>query len=303
MNHIEDNEGLFPIRTVSDITGVNSVTLRAWERRYGLIKPHRTDKGHRLYTQEDIELIQQVLELIDEGIPISRIRAVVEQTKTASFANTDEVDNWQPYIDAVIDAITQFNEIAIERIYNEVLSIYPVDIVTRKLIVPLLKTLGERWESKQGNVAEEHFFGVYLRNKLGARFHHRQQHYNGPKLVAACLPNEQHEIGLLLFALTAHERGFQVILLGGNMPIEELAIVVKKTRADAVVLSGSVPIADNQIFTKIKQLISDIEIPVFIGGKTATRYQTELRDIKAIPAGDDLVSGIKLIRTTLSKSN
>lgn len=298
----ENATGFFPIRTVSDITGVNSVTLRAWERRYGLIKPHRTAKGHRLYTQEDIELIQQILELIDEGIPISRVRAVVQQTKTAATSHVDETDNWQPHINAIIQAISEFNEIAIERVYNEVLSIYPVDVVTRKLIVPLLKTLGDRWESKQGSVAEEHFFGVYLRNKLGARFHHRQHHNTGPKLVAACLPDEQHEIGLLLFALAAHERGFQIVLLGGNMPIEDLSTVVKKTRADAVVLSGSMPINDPGIFSNIEKLGSEIDGPVFIGGRAATIYHDELVRIHAIPAGDDLVDGLKLIRNTLLKN-
>lgn len=293
--------GFFPIRTVSDITGVNSVTLRAWERRYGLIKPHRTAKGHRLYTQEDIELIQQILELIDEGIPISRVRAVVQQTQATEISTTDEVDIWQTHIASIIHAISEFNELGIERIYNEVLSLYPVDVVTRQLIMPLLKVLGDRWASQQGSVAEEHFFGVFLRNKLGARFHHRQQHNSGPKLVAACLPNEQHEIGLLLFALAAHERGFQIILLGGNMPIEELPTVVKKTRADAVVLSGSMPMDDKQIFFKIQQLVADTGLPVFVGGRAATTYKNELLRIKAIPAGDELVDGLKLIRNTLIK--
>lgn len=297
----EQTSGFFPIRKVSDITGVNSVTLRAWERRYGLIKPQRTAKGHRLYTQEDIELIQQILELIDEGIPISRVRALVQQTKTAATSTTDSVDIWQTHMNAIIQAISEFNELGIERIYNEVLSLYPVDVVTRQLILPLLKVLGERWASKQGSIAEEHFFGVFLRNKLGARFHHRQQHNSGPKLVAACLPNEEHEIGLLLFALAAHERGFQIILLGSNMPIEELPTVVKKTRADAVVLSGSMPINDKEIFFKIQKLGTDTGLPVFVGGRAATTCNNELLRIKAIPAGDELVDGLKLIRNTLIK--
>ena len=151
-------------------------------------------------------------------------------------------------------------------------------------------------------MAEEHFFGVYLRNKLGARFHHRQHYNTGPKLVAACLPNEQHEIGLLLFALAAHERGFQIVLLGGNMPIEELATVVKKTKADAVVLSGSMLINDENIFSTIQRLVSDIDSPVFIGGRAATKYQNELARIHAIPAGDDLLDGLKIIRNTLIKN-
>ena len=66
-----EEAGYFPIRTVSSLTGVNAVTLRAWERRHGLIKPHRTPKGHRLYTREDIHRIHRILSLLDAGYAIS----------------------------------------------------------------------------------------------------------------------------------------------------------------------------------------------------------------------------------------
>ena len=69
---------LFPIGTVSEQTGVNSVTLRAWERRYGLLKPHRTPKGHRLYSEHDVERVKQVLVLLEQGIPVSRVRDVLD---------------------------------------------------------------------------------------------------------------------------------------------------------------------------------------------------------------------------------
>ena len=72
--NLSGEEELYPIRTVSSLTGVNSITLRAWERRYGLITPIRTPKGHRLYTQNDIDLIQQVLELLEKGISIGQVK-------------------------------------------------------------------------------------------------------------------------------------------------------------------------------------------------------------------------------------
>ena len=87
-------------------------------------------------------------------------------------------------------------------------------------------------------MAEEHFFGFYLRNKLGARFHHRPQTQTGPRLMLACLPGDLHEIGLLLFALEACDHGFQTVLLGANMPLDELPAAVNKTKSEALVLSG-----------------------------------------------------------------
>ncbi|MES9930293.1 MAG: MerR family transcriptional regulator, partial [Candidatus Thiodiazotropha sp. 6PDIVS] len=66
--------GYYPIRKVAELTGINPVTLRAWERRYGLIKPERTPKGHRLYTDEHIQLIRRIIGLIDKGISIGQVR-------------------------------------------------------------------------------------------------------------------------------------------------------------------------------------------------------------------------------------
>ena len=76
-----DESELFPIRTVASLTGVNAITLRAWERRYGLIKPVRTDSGHRLYTQVDIDTIHQVVALLDKGVAISQVRNALGETE------------------------------------------------------------------------------------------------------------------------------------------------------------------------------------------------------------------------------
>ncbi|HWS03208.1 MAG TPA: MerR family transcriptional regulator, partial [Gammaproteobacteria bacterium] len=72
--------GRFPIRTVANLTGVNPVTLRAWERRYQLLRPERTAKGHRLYSQQDVERIRKVLDLLDRGIAISQVTGLLEES-------------------------------------------------------------------------------------------------------------------------------------------------------------------------------------------------------------------------------
>lgn len=74
-----NHTGLFPIRHVCAETGINPVTLRAWERRYGLIQPVRTAKGHRLYSAEDIVRIRRIFSLIEEGVAVSQVGRVLEQ--------------------------------------------------------------------------------------------------------------------------------------------------------------------------------------------------------------------------------
>ena len=290
-------QNLFPIRTVASLTGVNSITLRAWEKRYGLIKPVRTAKGHRLYTQQNIDLINEVVALLAKGIPISQVSRTLQQRHEAREENGN--DSWRDDLNRMISAISRFDEDALNKIYNDVLALYPIDIVTQKLMIPLLEEVGRRWETAEGSVAEEHFFGVFLRNKLGARFHHGMTHASGPRILAACLPGENHENGLLLFALSAQARGLRVTLLGANMPVEELSIAAARSGSEAIVLSGSVHLDLKGLLRDIETLVKSVDVPVFIGGKTSSIFFDDIVRIGAIPLGDDISHGIKRIVSEL----
>jgi DNA-binding transcriptional MerR regulator len=291
----------FPIRTVSEITGVNAVTLRAWERRYGLIKPSRTPKGHRLYTRDDIRLIQDVLDRLAQGMSISQItRQLLEQPAGPDAENEDA---WGPYIRRMIDAITRFDEHELETVYNDAMSLYPVDVVTTRLILPLLEQLGERWQDRQGGIAEEHFFSVYLRNKLGARFHHQNLKNSGPRLVVACLPGEHHEFGILLFALMAHSKGYQIILLGSDLPIGELGHAAERTASKGIVLAGSAALDCEHLFNDIRSLTDGLDIPVFIGGEVAYRCRDQVSKAGAVSLGHDLNVGLYTISRQLDRTN
>jgi DNA-binding transcriptional MerR regulator/methylmalonyl-CoA mutase cobalamin-binding subunit len=296
MTEQQYNEGLYPIGTVSEITGVNAVTLRAWERRYGLIQPERTPKGHRMYSQTDVDKIQHIVAQLGRGIAISR---VAESLYVEPASESAEADVWKTYQTRMIEAISQFDENVLDAIYNEAMSLYPVDIVTRQLLMPLLTSLGERWKTTNGSVAEEHFFSVFMRNKLGARFHHRNKRNTGPRLIAACLPGEQHEFGLLLFALAAHARGYRLILLGADLPLEELAHVVGRTRSDGVVLSGSVQLDASMLQERLEELAQVSSIPVFIGGHVAENYRDEIEAAGAVPLPEDLFATFRIINSVL----
>ena len=194
---------LFPIRTVSTLTGVNPVTLRAWERRHGLIRPVRTPSGHRLYGHEQIESIHRILGLLKRGLPISQVARALATPAGSSRAG-GQIGYWRELCELLVAATARFDEQELERVYASALSLHPVEAVTDRLLLPVLRELGRRWESGEGSIAQEHFFSGYVRDKLGARFHHRTRHDRGPRILAACLHEEQHEIGLLVFALAAH---------------------------------------------------------------------------------------------------
>ena len=300
----EQSAGLFPIRTVSELTGVNSITLRAWESRYGLIEPVRKASGHRLYTQEHIDLINRVVGLLDRGMRIGQAKAeILSGSDSESSVDDERQNNWRRYINGMIAAIIRFDEHALERTYADALSHYPVRLVTEKLLTPALKEIGERWVSGKGSIAEEHFFGLYLRNKLGARFHHRAQNQTGPKLLMACLPGDLHEIGLLLFALDACDHGFQTILLGANMPLDEFPDAVKKTECDAIVLSGTIEPGDEVIRQFLPRLVEKLKVPVFIGGNVVASNFDDLKKSGVHLIGTDIDMGIKQIKQCLNTTS
>jgi DNA-binding transcriptional MerR regulator len=303
----EENQALYPIRTVSALTGVNPVTLRAWERRYGLIKPKRTPKGHRLYADIDIERIHRILELLKQGIPISQtrqllaseprpIRPVGDPAPTAG-----DQDPWGDYQNRMHGAVARFDELALDAAYNDALSLYPVDLVTRLLVMPLLRRLRERWETEPAGPAEAHFFNAYMRNKLGARFHHQSNRSQGPKLIAAGLPGEYDEIELLLFALSALTHGYRVVLLGGNTPLKPLTLAQQRADARGLVMYGSIQPAPALINTHLASLTQNLEVPVFLGGETAQHHTQSIRKAGAVPLPSDMGAALLAIDAQLRR--
>ncbi len=291
----EKSAELYPIRTVANITGINSVTLRAWERRYQLIQPLRTETGHRLYSQTDIDKINKAAALLEKGISISQAAQILLNNNGSQLVPGLTISTWQNYRDNIIHATSQFNEPLLEETYQHALSLYPIQTVTRMLIIPSLQELGNRWQTAKTGIAEEHFFSVFLRNKLGARFHHRSRNNNGPKLLGACLPNESHEIGLLLFALAADEKNYQQILLGANMPIKELKAASLESKVDAIVLSGKSETDMQTIKSNLTELASNINLPVFVGGHVSTLFADMIKDTGCIALGDDIDQAISIL--------
>ena len=162
-------------------------------------------------------------------------------------------------------AVARYDDDELEEVYSQALSLYPIETVTERLLLPVLQEVGRRWKSGEGTVAEEHFFSVFVRNKLGARFHHRARTRTGPRILAACLPDEQHELGLLIFALAAHDRGLRVVMLAAQTPLEELP---SRRAARAAMPSCWLRhlATGRRDQGKTSALVRVAEVPVFVGG-------------------------------------
>jgi DNA-binding transcriptional MerR regulator len=294
-------EKLYTIGTVAKLTGVGAITLRAWERRYGLIEPIRKESGHRLYTRHHIDQINRITALTQQGLRISQVTPqMLESELQETAAESDAGDAWSQHLNSMVGAVVSYDEDRLEEIYNGVLSLYPIGVVTQKLLTPLLRELGRRWESGAGGIAEEHFFAFYLRNKLGARYHHRARGNTGPLLLIAGLPGEHHEFGLLLFSLAAHEAGYRIIPLGADMPLGELAAVARKKACSAIVLSGALEPSAQVLDTDLPRLVRSAGMPVLVGGLSSV-YACEAIDRAGAEAlGRDIDHGLERLADVLS---
>jgi MerR family transcriptional regulator, light-induced transcriptional regulator len=289
---------MLSIKTVCALTGVNPITLRAWERRYGLVHPERTPKGHRLYTHDDVDRIRRVLALTRDGVAISQVKEALDAEPAAVSPQAGK-GPWPEYRRRFAAAIAAFDETALEAIYTEALALHAVNTVDRMLLMPMLEELGNRWEKVAGGVAEEHFFSAYIRNKLGARFHHRRALEGGPKVLAACAPGEQHEIGLLLFALAAHDAGLRVVMLGPNVPFAETAAAARAAQCDAIVISNAIERDSADFYAELKALVSAVKRPVYVGGNAAARREKAMRATGAVPLPASIESAVRRLATEI----
>lgn len=297
---IAESQELFPISRVAEATGVPAVTLRAWERRYGFLRPLRTESGRRLFSVEHIGLIRRVLGLLDAGVPVGRVESILEaeQHRETGLPRA----TWENYQEQMYQAIVDFDERRLDGIYNEALASHSIDAVTRELILPVMRRTGKAWQADVAGIAEEHFFSLYIRNKLGSRWHHGEPPTGGRRMVASCLPGDQHEYGLMLFALTARARGLDLILLGGDTPLEALPTVVQRARAAGVVLSSTIQPGWQLIEVDIRKLVEAIAVPVFVGGGGVSELDVALREVGAVPVGSELSAGVEKIHKFLAVS-
>ena len=131
----------FPIRELSARTKVNTVTIRAWERRYGLLNPERTNKGHRLYSENDVATIEKILSLVARGVPLGKVKSLL--TEDSLDEGYDTADTWAEPIVKLVDAIQGYSSSRIEHLIDEYFLNYPPSICREQLIEPSLERLAQ----------------------------------------------------------------------------------------------------------------------------------------------------------------
>ncbi|PVZ66399.1 MerR family transcriptional regulator [Pelagibaculum spongiae] len=156
------------ITELSEITTINAVTLRAWERRYGLLNPRRSSKGHRFYTQQDLQLIQAIQQWLARGVPIGKVKPLVAKDKltTESEAESDSGDLWQDNLSQLLDSLEQLNLDAISKQIRQLDKEYPLALLSEHFFFPLAKALLNRWQNHYAAQVEQSLLYPILEQTL-----------------------------------------------------------------------------------------------------------------------------------------
>lgn len=214
--------------------GVNPELLRAWERRYDLLRPIRSPGGFRLYTADDAERVARMRRALDAGLSAAEAaQAALEESRPTDALGTDTPAR-------LVAAIRAYDEAAVHAVLDESLAAFGLEPVLRDVILPTLIRIGAEWQEGTLSVGQEHFASYVIRARLLAlaRLWGRGA---GPRALLACAPGESHDLSLVAFGLVLRSHGWRVLFLGADTPTSTLIETAESTEPALVVVASFDP--------------------------------------------------------------
>lgn len=291
----EKKSAVLRIGELSRRVGVSEYVLRAWESRYGLLKPARSDGGYRLYSEDDQARVALMQAYLADGLAAAQAaRAAIADERPGrigedalgSPSRADLADS----AEALRLALDEMDEPAAQAVLDRLLTDFTVESVLRDVLMPYLQELGQGWEQGEVSVAQEHFASHVIRGRL-AGLARGWGSGRGPHAILACPPGELHEIALLAFGIVLNRNGWRVGFLGANTPMDDLLQVATETRPALVVLSATMSERFGQIVPELVRLAGIATLA--LGGEGATKELADATGARLI-TGDPVTSAQQL---------
>lgn len=300
-------EGPYRIATVAELTGVPEPTLRAWERRYGIPTPERTASGYRLYGAQQVRQVLEMRRLSDEGMAAAEAaklllsRDLAEEAAGEGGATDSAGDSFQATIDAILAAVERFDDDALEEQLRRVMFLGAAGEIFDRVLAPALVAIGDRWHSGELSVAQEHF----ATQKVSAVVRDLVRLSSGAqaaeRAIFASFADEEHELGVLGFALRVSEWGARPIFLGARTPPSAVRSAVEALSPRFVGLSVSVTPSP----PRARELIEDYaaacgSVPWLVGGAGARALAELVARSGGLLAPDDPAALHALVQPLLT---
>jgi DNA-binding transcriptional MerR regulator len=266
--------GRYRMKAVSRLTGVRPELLRMWEKRYPLFKPQRAGNRYREFDDEDVQLLLYIRQQIEQGRSIGELaaegrEALLRRMAPPTAQLSPEQQAYACLIDELLDAIRHLERARLETRLAECAVHYSFATLLHMVFVPLMHRLGELWVAKEVSVASEHFATMLLKQRLLTMLQAAAPGGNPPLLLCACPAGEFHELGLLTFAYTLQQDGWQVCYLGPDLPVPDLLYSCQRLQPALVALS----LTHAAESTGCLDVLHDIDAaisrtyPTFVGGQ------------------------------------
>jgi MerR family transcriptional regulator, light-induced transcriptional regulator len=231
---MNSSERVYEINEVARLTGLAPARLRAWERRYEVVRPERQSNGYRAYSAGQVALLRAYARLVEAGERIGDLatQPVDEVLERAGHGEAEDSP-----IGALVEAVRAFDRDRLEALVAQQLSLRGLRAFAEEVVLPLAQAVGDLWALGKIPIAAEHLASEVVLHALKGGL--RASRGNGPLMVAACLPGERHEWGVLSALTVLQEQGWRIHYLGADLPVDELVEAAWKLAPLAVALSTS----------------------------------------------------------------
>lgn len=229
------------IGQLSERTGIPSDTLRAWERRYGLLRPRRSTGNQRLYSSLDEQRVRIMRGHVAFGTPAALAAERTLEVRLAATIGTEQAVGPAEVVVAhreLREALDAFDETAGQRVLERLFIAHARLAVLRDVLLPYMADVGRRWADAHLTVAQEHFASAFLETRLMtvARGWDRG---SGQRALIACAPGERHTLGLVCFGIALHQQGWRIVSLGADTPVAMVGSAAERILPDLVVIAAS----------------------------------------------------------------
>jgi MerR family transcriptional regulator, light-induced transcriptional regulator len=231
---------MYSIKAVAQATGLTVETLRAWERRYGVVSPLRDEAGRRVYRPEDVLRLRRLREATERGHPISRLAPLSDDrlaTLLDSPSDGTVPDMGRAFVERILEAAAQFRAAECEQTMTLAVAVLPPQKLVTEVLQPLLREVGERWHRGEFAISQERLVSKLVSRHVRLMLYAYDRTARRETIVFATLPGERHELGLLMSAMLCASRGFRVHYVGPDLPAEEIARFAREVGASVVALS------------------------------------------------------------------
>jgi DNA-binding transcriptional MerR regulator len=268
------------IGELSRRTGVATDTLRAWERRYGLPHPGRSEAGYRLYTDADVERVQAMKTLIGEGLSAAEAAAQVREQPAATAEPGPSLEG-ERLAARLRNALEELDEAGANAVLDEALAGLSLEYVIETVTFPVLRGIGDGWESGRLSVGQEHFATNLLRGRL-LGLARGWSTGGGPWALLACAPRERHDLGLICFGLALWRRGWRIAFLGADSPVATIADTASDLDARMTVIAATDRSRLEAVADELRELAG--QHPLALGGAGADPELAEALGARSLPA-------------------